>query len=278
VPLACLLIFLPLSFVSRSNLSIWYLIIPASLFLFILIGGSIGMMFFVFARRARHLDTVFTPLGLTGQLYQMLFRQYHGSVEGREVGVYLYRGPSLELDISSSLQTRLGVTQKQRDTLFLARLFNREPLPLTDPALDGLTVFALDEDWARKLLARPGVPELLQRLAAFESSFTRRHVLLRPGWIRLHLFGSRNLLDFNFDITPEQARQWLDDLLALIRIAEGLPVPQVTDEESSAERLASSMRSRSPYLLPAITIGAILAVILCSVTVGVVAFLFASAQ
>jgi hypothetical protein len=278
VPLACLLIFLPLSFVSRSNLSIWYLIIPASLFLLILFGGGAGAMAFVFTRRARHLDTVFTPLGLTGQLYQMFFRQYHGSVEGREVGVYLYRGPSLELDISTSLQTRLGVTQQQRDTLFLARLFNREPLSLTDPALDGLTVFALDEDWTRKLLARPGVPELLQRLAAFESSFTRRHVLLRPGWIRLHLFGSRNLLDFKFDITPEQGRQWLDDLATLARIAESLPAPQITDEESSAERLASSLRNRSPYLVPAITVGVILAVILCSVAVGVAAFLFASAQ
>jgi hypothetical protein len=278
VPLACLLIFLPLALVGRSNLSIWYLIIPASLFLLILFGGSVGAMFFVFTRRARHLDEVFTPLGLTGQLYQLFFRQYHGSVEGREVGVYLYRGPSLELDISTSLQMRLGVTQQQRDTLFLARLFNREPLSLTDPALGGLTVFALDEDWARRLLARQEVPELLQRLAAFEGSFTRRNVLLRPGWIRLRLFGSRNLLDFNFDITPEQARQWLDDLAALVRIAEGLPAPQVTDEESSAERLASSIRSRNPYLVPAITIGLVVAVILCSVAVGVAAFLFASAQ
>ncbi len=278
VPLACVLILLPLALVGRSNLSIWYLIIPASLFLLILFGGGAGGMVFVFTRRTRHLDTVFTPLGLTGQLYQLFFRQYHGSVEGREVGVYLYRGPSLELDISTSLQTRLGVTQQQRDTLFLARLFKREPLSLADPAMDGLIAFALDEDWTRALLARSETPKLLQRLAAFESSFTHRHVLLRPGWIRLHLFGSRNLLDFNFDITPEQARQWLDDLAALVRIAEGLPAPQVAAEESSAERLASSIRNRSPYLLPAITAVAILAMILCSVVIGVAAFIFASAQ
>jgi hypothetical protein len=278
VPLVCLLVFVPLLLVGRFDLSPWYLIIPAGLFLLILWGGAPAVIVLVLYRRARHLDTVFTPLGLTGRVYQLFFRQYRGATEGRQVDVCLYRGPSVEMDISTPLQTRLGVTGQHADTLALSRLLGREPLPLADPTLDGLTVFALDETWTRTLLAQPEVPDLLRRLIAFEGSFTRRHVLLRPGWLRLHLFGSRRWLDFTFDIAPEQARLWLDDLLALARIAESLPAPQVTAEASSAERFAQSLRSRNPYLVPAIVFGVFLVTLLCALAIGAVVFVWATTQ
>jgi hypothetical protein len=278
VPLFCVLILVPLYLVNQGNTSIWVLIIPAGLFLLILWGGGAGAIFFVIHRRTRHLDALFTPLGLAGKLYQMFFRQYHGTVKGREVGAYFYRGPSVELDVSTSLQTRLGVSERHGDTMALARLFGRESLSLTDPALSDLAIFGHDEAWTRNLLAQPEVPDLLRRLITFEGPFTRRHVLLRPGWLRLHLYGSRNLLDFSFDITPEQAQQWLHDLSTLARIVEGLPAPQVTAEESSAERLAQSIRNRNPYLVPAITCGMILVILLCSGGVGLAAFLWATMQ
>ena len=99
---------------------------------------------------------------------------------------------------------------------------------------------------------------------------------LREGVV--YLFGSRNLLDFGFAITPEQAEGWLDALLALVRIAEGLPTPQVTDAESAAERMARSMRSRSPYVMLAIAVGIVGMVVLCSVAIGLAAYWWASAQ
>jgi hypothetical protein len=278
VPLICLLIFVPLWLVGRFDLSPWYLIIPAGLLLLILWGGGAGAIALVLHRRARHLDTVFTPLGLTGRVYQLFFRQYRGAAEGRQVDVCLYRGPSVEMDVSTPLRTRLGVSGRYADTLALSRLIGREPLPLADAALDDLSVFALDEAWTRTLLAQPEVPGLLRRLIAFEGSFTRRHVVLRPGWLRLHLFGSRRWLDFTFDIAPEQARLWLDDLLALARIAESLPAPQVAAEESSAERFAQSLRSRNPYLIPAIVLGGFLLMLLCGLAIGAVVFVWAVAQ
>lgn len=276
IPLACVLIFIPLAFVGRGGQSIWFLIIPAGIFLFLLFGGGLGAMVVVIYRRARQLDALFTPLGLTGSLYQMFFRQYHGTVGARDVGVYFRRGPLLEMEISTRLQTRLGVARQEADTLFLSGFFNREPMPLTDAALEGLVAFPLDEDWTRMLLARPEVPDLLQRLVAFEGFFVRRNVILQPGWFRLQLYGNRNL--FRFDITEERARRWFDDLLSLVRIAESLPAPQVTAEESSAERLARSVRGRSPYLIPAITIVATLAMLLCVLIIAVVTVLLVAAQ
>jgi hypothetical protein len=278
VPLFCILIVVPLGLVTRLDLHPGWLAVPAGLFLLLLFGGGFGGFAWVLARRRRHLDAVCAPLRLSGSLYQMFFRQYHGTVAGRRVALYLYRGPAVELEVETSPQTRLAVTEGDAETSTLARLFNREPLALDDPAMDGLAVMGLDEEWARRLLAQAEVPALLRRLVTFPGSYTRRHVILRPGSWRLFLFGSGRLLDFNFDLTPEGLQSWLEDLLALCQAAEALPAPQVTDEESSAERLARRVRERNPYLLPAITAGT-MGIFLClAVVIAVVAVLLASSS
>ena len=125
VPLSCVLIFIPLALVSRSDLSIWWLIIPAGLFLLVVLAGGPGMLALVLSRRTRQLDALFTPIGLAGSPYSLFFRQYHGTVQGRQVAVYFYRGPSLEIDVETPLQTRLAVTGQHADTNALARLLNR---------------------------------------------------------------------------------------------------------------------------------------------------------
>ena len=266
VPLACVFIFVPLWLVASLDMSIWVLIISSGLFLAILFGGGALYVGIVLSRRKRDLDAIFTPLGLTGSPYQMFFRQYHGTMEGRQVDVYFYRGPVLQVDVSTPLQTRLGVTGLQKDTIFLSRLFNRQPLALDDLGLD-LTVFASDEGWARSLLANPHVPDLLGRLTALESFFTRQQVILRPGALRLMFSGNVNLL--KFEITPPEAQSWVDDAFRLVHIAEHLPAPQVIEEESSAERLARSLRNRNPYLVPAIAVAVLVGILACSAIIAV---------
>jgi hypothetical protein len=267
VPLACALIFVPLWLVTSRGMSIWWLIGASLVFLAILFGGGAAGAGWVFYRRRREWDALFTPLGLTGKLYQMFFRQYHGTVEGRQVDVYFYRGPTLVMQVSTSLQTRLGVTGPQSDTLALARLFGRQPLVLDELEQQGLCAFAIDENWAGSLFANPHVLGLLQRLTALESFFTRQQVILRPGAVELLFTGNRNL--FAFDVAPEQARQWLEDVLRLARIAEHLDAPLVTEEESAAERLARSLRSRNPYVMPIVTASAVLGVFVCAVATAI---------
>ena len=108
VPLTCLLIFIPLGVVSRSDASIWVLIVPAGLYLLIMLGGTWGAVGWSLYRRKRWLDSVFAPLGLTGSAYTISGRQYQGVVQGREVTVRFYRGPTLDLYVSTPLQTRFG--------------------------------------------------------------------------------------------------------------------------------------------------------------------------
>jgi hypothetical protein len=133
-------------------------------------------------------------------------------------------------------------------------------MSLTDPVLDDLLVFPLDEDWMRALLAVPEAQDLLRRLVSFDGAFVRRHVLLRPGALTLQLYGSRRLLEFKANVEPDQVRQWFDDLLALASIAESLREPQQTSEETSVERLARSMRKPSAtlWIAAAVVVGVVL--------------------
>lgn len=260
IPLWCGLILLPLAIVGNDpNASIWWLIVPAVLFLLITVGGGLGVAAWVIWGRHRQLDAAFTPLGLSGQMYHLLHRQYHGTVQARQVGAYFSRGPLIELEISTPLQTRFGVSGDNTDTAFFARLLNRQPLSFSDPDLEELLLFALDEDWMRTLLAVPEVKDLLLRLVAFEGAFARKHVTLRPGALCLQLYGSRRLLEFKANVELAQVQQWFDDLLALARAAENLPAPQHTDEETSAERLARSMRRPASFwIVAAVVVGVVL--------------------
>lgn len=262
VPLGCLLIFGPMYMVTSLGMPTWILIASSVLFLVLLFGGGAGYVAFVLHRRKTMLDAAFATLGLEGGVYQTWFRQYHGTVAGRQVDVYLQRGPLLSVEIGTPLRTRLGVTGAQADTRALARLFGREPLVLDDPVTRDLTVFPHDEAWTRALLADSRAVDLLRRLTATDAQFTRQQVHLRSGAFALMLSGNRQLLDFQ--VAPAQAAQWLDDLLALARIAESLPAPQITVEPSPAERLLDKVRQSNPYLPLWIGLGVMFFILVCS--------------
>lgn len=255
LPLGCLLVLIPLWLVTELEADIWVLILPASLYVLILNGGALGYLALVLRRRKRRLDAAFNPLGLTGQRYMLTGRQYQGTVEGRDVDVRFYRGPMLELHFGTPLQTRFGVAEAGSTTPALARLFGRQALALDDPALDGLRVYALDENWARSLMAEPEARKLVQRLLdAGERWALVRQVVLGPGAFRLRLYHNKRL--FKFEITAEEARRWLDDLLALARVAEQLPGPTVTAEESAGERIVrTGAASRIGLVIVALVVG-----------------------
>lgn len=274
VPLGCLLIFLPLYLVTSLDFPVWVLGFSAVAFLVLILGGGTGYVVFVMHRRTTMLDAAFASLGLEGGAYQTWFRQYHGTIRGRQVSVYLQRGPLLEIEVATPLCTRLGVTGAHGDTRVAARFFGREPLPPDDPALAGLTVFPHDEAWTRALLADASAVAALHRLTATDAQFTRQQVLLRPGAFKLLLSGNRQL--FDFQVAPEQVVQWLDDMLALVHIAEGLPAPQITAEPSSAEKLAEKVRQSSPYLALWIGVGTVAVILVVSLVIVGAVLLLAS--
>jgi hypothetical protein len=274
IPLGCVLIFIPLWLVTQFDTNIWVLIISAALFLLILFGGGFSALALTLYRRKRWLDAVFTPLGLSGSAYMISGRQYQGTVDGREVTARFYRGPTLELYVGTPLQTRLGIAEKTKVGLALAGVFQRQPLSLEDPDLEGLSVFALDEDWARSLLSDPKAKVLLLRLMQAGESWTlMQQVHLRPGTFLLRLYRNKNL--FRYSVAPEEAREWLDDMLALARIAEALPAPQMTAEETSAERLVRTGRTTSIAL---IIVAAFLGIPVCLAVILAAVFLLIASR
>jgi hypothetical protein len=275
LPLGCIYVFAPLWLLFTFDFQIWALAVAAVLWLGpMLVGGVVFPAGVVLQRKAK-LDGLFVPLGLTGRAYQTRFRQYHGDVQGRQVDVYFQRGPVLEIEVNTTLQTHLGITDRQSDTQFFASLMGRHPLVFDDPALGDLTVFAADEAWARSLLAIPDAVELLLRLTSSGSSvFTRQQVILRPGTLGLTLSGNRRL--FRLDLSPQQVRAWLDDLVHLVQAAERLPAPQVTAELTSAEQSILKLRQRNPYLALWVGLGFVLFFLIAAVVILAAVFLFAS--
>jgi hypothetical protein len=224
IPLVCVCIFVPLALANQTTDqtdALLIMVIPACLFLVIVIGGSFGTLFFVFSRRSKQYDALFAPLGLEGKMYMLSGRRYQGGVHGRQVDVRLYRGPALDMRINTWLQTKLSVANSDMVSLTLARAFGREALALSDPGLDGITAFAHDESWARSLLAKTEAQEALQRLILNDSIYLMRQVHFEPGELRLFLYRSKGL--FKFTITADEVRQWFDALLSLARVAESLP-------------------------------------------------------
>ncbi len=245
LPLGCVLVGVALLLANLLADSPWLLAGAVAVLLLIFFSCVAAAVAIPVYLRKRRLDAIFEPLGLTGSAYNTSFRQYHGTSQDRQVDVYLNRGPLLEIEVSTSLQTRMGVSGQHGDTRFLAGLAGKQPLEL-EPELQDLAVYAPDENWARSLLDNEHATALLQQSIALTGSWTRQQIILRPGAFKLMLSGSRKL--FGFDLEPDVVGQQLGDLLRLAHIAEHLPSPTVTVELSSAEELAQKVRKANPYL------------------------------
>jgi hypothetical protein len=222
--------------------------------IYILVGGFLLIFFLMIAgvlmwgawsmrQYARKLDTALTPFGLTGNAYVWNGRQYHGTLNGRQVDVYFYRGPSLDIYIASPLNTRMSIGLKGRFSQVVSSKLNRPELVTTDPDLDHISIFSLDERWGRELLDDPLAKGVILRLTAVQPGFEFRNLLFQPEAIhfQVHHISVSN-------ITPENLRDWMYELLDLIKIAESLPAPSVAATASSLERKARL--SRSDFTLP----------------------------
>ena len=104
--------------------------------------------------------------------------------------------------------------------------------------------------------------------------FTRQQLILRPGTFKLQLTGNRRL--FKMDLSFPQVQAWLEDLLNLVQTAETLPLPQMTVELTTAEKMALKIRQRNPYLALWVGLGLVLFFLIAAVVIFAVVFLFAS--
>ncbi len=197
----------------------------------ILIGGSLlcsgallalmgGVFAWTLSRRKRWLDAVFAPLGLKGSSYMLTGQRCQGMLDGRHVDVRFVKGPMLTLYVSTPLATRLAVAEQDA----VIGGFLGQALDTGDPDYASFTVYPRDPRWARALLADPEAKAALLRLMNASQWALIHQVILEQGQWFLRLYRNKSL--FQYAIAPEEARQWFDDLLTLVRVGESLPPPQ----------------------------------------------------
>ncbi len=241
----------------------------------VFVSGVVAFVLFNNQRIYTQFDQAFTPLGLTRSRYLLAGLQYQGTHRGRQVNVYYYvsggryfRTPNLEIYLNGDFRTRLGIGTKNAISSLGGAVMQQQPLDLGDAAYEGLLIYPLDENWSRQLLGDHEARDAIVRLVGKDTPGVRG-LHFSPESIRLQLrHFSRSI------ITPEAVRQWLDDLLALIEIAEGLPPATQTAEASDWERAGRADRGR--FLLPAIGIGLLLVMCPFVITACIMLTLIAS--
>lgn len=268
IPIFCVFVVVPLWYVSNNpNASMWALIVPLALFLLVMLGLPALGGGVVLYRRKRWLDDLLAPLGLQGKLYALSGREYRGMVEGREVIARFMRGPTFELYVQVPARTRATFSWATAVIGPLARMVKYQPLLFDEPELAGLSITGLDEGWLRALLAAPDVRAAAARLMQAANSWALlQQIIISPAAVQLRLYRNKNL--WRYEISPEEARQWLADLLLLAGVIERLPEPQSPIAESSLEEVAREGRLNK-LMLP-VLLATLIGIPLCGILITVV--------
>lgn len=183
-------------------------------------GSVLGVGLFVIMRQTRRFDAVFVPLGLEAKSYALRWRQYLGTVSGRDTTIRFSRGPTVNITVQATSGARVAMGTRTGLGESLSRTFNLEELHLDDPDYTQLIVRSKDADWTRALFADSKAKATILRLMADASSYDIRGLYVEPDALRLLL----RRIPMKY-VTTEAARQWLDDLVVLAGIAEKLPPP-----------------------------------------------------
>ena len=260
LPLGFLFLLIPYWEMHRAEIGDWVIYAAAALWMLFFLGSLLAIILVVTRRRRKVLDAVFTPLGLAGKPYLINWYQYHGIINGREVAVRFYKGPTLDILVQTTLKTRAGITERTQPGQYLAHLSQKQPIQTGIAALDGLAIYALDEQWIKTILNSEEMQTLVLRLMQAGSSWAlMRQLILRPGELRLTLYRNKNLFDYTF--TAQDVRAWMDDLFTLLHLAESCPAPVITAEETWAERNARSGKTTRIIMLA--TLGFFILLALC---------------
>jgi hypothetical protein len=238
----------------------------------VLLGIPLVVALGVIVWRARTLDAIFTPLGLSGKMYLIYGRHYQGQLAGREADAYLFRGPTVELRLQTRVRTRVQFFRRDSIPVGVAGALSKHPLtPI--PGLEEYAVYALDEVWTRGWLADAQTVQAVQTLMTLGAEWAIfRSLELWAGELILRLNRSRRL--FFGSIPLESARAWFEALQTLARSAETQPAPAATDTFIQGE--SCQQRERINKIQTWAIVFIVFVMPLCFIAIGILVFLLAS--
>jgi hypothetical protein len=256
----------------NGNTSMLVILAAGLVALVALIGIPLVALVVLTLRRARALDAIFTPMGLTGKSYMLIGRHYEGKFSGRELDVYIYRGPTVEIRLQAAVQTSLLVVAKGSLPTSTAQVFGRQPLPADSLALSAFSIYPQDKAWASALLADTNTGAAIQTLMTLGADWAIfRRVEIQPGEVMLTLYRSRRTFGNSIDLSAAQA--WLNALKSLAQVAESQSAPEGINRAVEASS-RQSRQKRSNFLVYAVVF-LVFIMPLCFIAVGVIAYLAA---
>jgi hypothetical protein len=222
------------------------------LLVLLMLAGAILWSVYESNQRSARLDAAFTPLGLTGKALMFVGRQYHGILEGRQVDVYFYRGPSLDIYIASPLNVRLGIGIKGQYSHTQSGVPNFPELIIDEPELANLGIYPLDHRWATDLLENFSARADIISLTTKESKSESRTLIFQPEALQLQLYR----IDISI-LTFEKLRLLVSSCIHLVGVAESLPPPAVPVTASALERQIRVNRGAFTLRIQLVTCGVI---------------------
>jgi hypothetical protein len=230
--------------ITAGTLVVWALLV---------VPGALLMGLFSVERRGRRLDDIFASMGLRGRRYLLTSRQFHGSVQEREVDAYISKGPLVEIYVTSDLKTRacVGIMGgKFIGALREATRHKMRELTLQAPHWSGYQAYTLDEPWSKALSEHERAREIIQDLLSEGGPRSMRWVHFAPGAI---VFRSHRVSGLLMD--EANVGRWIRGLIELASIAEGLAEPSTVIEATSFESQARTNRDPIVRLVIALTWG-----------------------
>lgn len=219
------------------------------LVIFLMLVVVVGIMIYfrersTLRKRYYQIDSLFAALGMTGRSYLGSGRQYHGIVDDRTVAAYFYPGPSMDIYIALSLNTRLGIGVKGGVHPAVFGFFPSNKLVTDDPAISFLSIYSLDKQWARKLLENAQAKVAILRLSLGQRMYKFHDLLFQPEWMQFRI-KHISLIELN----AENFQTRFNDLFDLVSIVETLPAPTVTVKTSHLAQKIIPNRSNFTCLI-----------------------------
>ncbi len=228
------------------------------------------ILFFMARQRAQRFDAIFKPLGLTGSTYMLIGHQYHGTLAGREVNIYIYRGPTVEFRVKTNINTRMQIMGKGSLPTISAQLFNKNPFSVENPLLEPFSIFSVDENWCRQWLSSPQVPESIHALMKTGADWAIfRHLEVQPGEVLLFLNRSQNIFVNTVDIS--QGEIYLKNLFSLADQIDNQPEPQIVTEPLQVN--TREKRKKMDRFLLYTIVAIVILIPICLISVGVIVYL-----
>ena len=243
------------------------------LIIFVLLVGPVILYIILIRNRANLLDEAFQPYDLKGSMYMLVGRHYWGTFSGRDLDMYIYRGPTMEIHLSSQNHTRLQILPNTSLPVKVSAILNKDPIQLPAGLSENYAVYAEDVDWAQKLFLNEEINNALKSLLFEHADWAIfRHIEIHPDRILLYLHRSKKLFTNINQFSAVDA--WIHSMQTISAIIEDMPEPAITFPPAKTMSREYKQKLSKTQLM--IILGILIGLPLCLLAVGVLAYLLVS--